>query len=347
MPSITLLLAGSIRTLIDSESSMNRKALYSIVLSLVLVGFLLSQVEIGHIFDSFRDIPPHLILAGFVLYAASYLLRAIRFRVLLQKDLSLGLLFNIVAVHTLWTNLLPFRSGELSYLYLLKKKVGARSYLSGMPSLILARVFDLAGLFSLYLFAFIGFSSFPEIFKKVSFILLALIFSLLLMVMVLVWKRERLLGKLKHYILKFNLQRVRLVEKMLGKGEEILEGFRVVKSKKALFLTAACSLAIWISVHLYTFAVIHAVGVDFTLWQVFFLSTLVILLSLFPIHGWAGFGTTEGIWVLIAIGFGLSKETAIVTGFQLHSIALFFVFFLGGIGYLLLSRCKIVVEGEV
>ena len=133
---------------------MNKKAILSIIITVVLVWFLLSQVEVQEIVTSLKDVPPHLVLIGFFFYALSYLFRALRFRVLLQKAIGLGTLFNIVAVHTMWTNLLPFRTGELSYLYLLKKKGGVGSYLTGVPSLVLARVFDLVAISVLFIILF-------------------------------------------------------------------------------------------------------------------------------------------------------------------------------------------------
>ncbi|MBE9503510.1 MAG: flippase-like domain-containing protein [Proteobacteria bacterium] len=322
---------------------MNKKVLTSIFISVTLVWFLLYQIEFALIFETFKTVPLHLVVIGFVFYAISYLLRAFRFKVLLQKELKIGTLFNIVAVHTMWTNLLPFRSGELSYFYLLKKKGGAASYVSGVPSLVLARLFDLVAISLLFLISFIAVETFPRELKIIGFVLFCLLLALLVFLIFLVSQRERFLGRLKFYILKFKLDKIKAVEKLLGRSEEILEGFKMVRSSKTLCLTALFSLLIWLFVYFFNYSLIRAVGVEVSILQVFFISSFFVLAGLFPIHGWAGFGTTEGIWVLMIIWFGLTKEMAIVTGFQLHLMALVFVVLLGVLGAILMSEfvCKL------
>lgn len=316
---------------------MNKKALFSIIISIALVWYLLAQIEVGAIIKTLKDVPPGLVLLGFAFYALSYLFRALRFKVLLQKDISLGLLFNIVSVHTMWTNILPFRTGELSYLYLLKKKGGTGSYVTGVPSLILSRVFDIIAITTLFLLSLLGAGNLPKELKKMGFILLVFILFLLAIVAFMLWKRERFLGRIKYYILRFRLDKINFVNRMLGKGEEILEGFNMTRSRKVLLLAMVYSQLIWISLYVCNFALIRAVGVDMTIFQTFYILTFIVLFSLIPIQGWAGFGTTEGIWILTIIWFGFARETAIVTGFQLHILALCFVVLLGISGYLFMK----------
>lgn len=317
---------------------MNKKIIASIAVSIALVFFLLSQVEMGEIIGAFKNIPASLVMAGFVFYALSYLFRALRFKVLLHREIPLGTLFNIVAVHTMWTNILPFRSGELSYFYLLKKKGGAASYVSGVPSLVLARVFDLFAIGALFLVSFATAGELPREMKITGFILIGLLSILLLFLLFLISQRERFLRRLKSLALKLKLKRIKLVGKLLGTGEEILEGFNAVKSKRLMYLTALLSLFIWLFVYLFNLALIRAVGVEITVLHAFFISSFFVLAGLFPIHGFAGFGTTEGIWVITIIWFGVTKEDSIVTGFQLHAMALFFVILLGVAGSIAMSE---------
>lgn len=317
---------------------MNKKVLSSIVISIILVWYLLAQIEVGAIIKTLKDVPPGLVLLGFAFYALSYLFRALRFKVLLQKDISLRLLFNIVSVHTMWTNLLPFRTGELSYLYLLKKKGGTESYMTGVPSLILSRVFDLVAILTLFVLSFIGVGTLPRELRAIGYVLIVFVLCLLAVIALLIRKKERFLGRVKYYILRFGIDRIKLVGKMLGKGNEILEGFNMARSRKVIVLTALYSQLTWVLIYLCNFALIKAVGVNLNMWQIFFISTFFVLFSLLPIQGWAGFGTTEAVWILTIVWFGLTKETAIVTGFQLHFIGLLFTMILGGIGWL---KCRL------
>lgn len=317
---------------------MNKKAIFSIIISIALVWYLLAQIEVGAIIKTLKDVPPGLVLLGFAFYALSYLFRALRFKALLQKDISLGLLFNIVSVHTMWTNILPFRTGELSYLYLLKKRGGAGSYMTGVPSLILSRVFDLVAISILFLFSYIRVETIPKELEVMGYVVISFILFLLAVFMFLIWKRERFLGRAKYYIIRLKLDRVKFVERLLGKGRDVLEGFKTVKSIKAVYLTAIYSLLVWSSIYVSNFILWKAVGVNLQIWRTLFINTFFVLAGLFPFHGWAGFGTMEGVWTLTIIRFGIPKEVAIVTGFQLHIISLCFATVLGMAGYLLMNR---------
>ena len=48
---------------------MNKKGFFSIIITLVLVWFLLSQIHVGAIVTTLKDLPPHLVMLGFVFYA--------------------------------------------------------------------------------------------------------------------------------------------------------------------------------------------------------------------------------------------------------------------------------------
>jgi len=50
-------------------------------------------------------------------------------------------LFKIVCVHNMMNNLLPARTGEVSYIYLINK-VHERDISEGIATLVVARVFD-------------------------------------------------------------------------------------------------------------------------------------------------------------------------------------------------------------
>lgn len=311
---------------------MNKKALLSIIISIALVWYLLAQIEAGAIIKTLKDVPPGLVFLGFAFYALSYLFRALRFKVLLQKEISLATLFNIVSVHNMWTNLLPFRAGELSYLYLLKKRGGVESYVTGVPSLILSRVFDIMAISFLFLCSFIGIKSLSKELRVMGLVLISFVFCVLAIMMFLIWKKERFLAKIKQYILRLNLDKFIIVQGILGRGKEVIEGFEAAKGKHVTIVSFIFSVLIWVSINAVNFILIMAVGIEMTIWQVVFLSTFFILFSFLPVNGYAGFGTTEALWVLMVGNFGIPTETAISTGFATHILSLVIFVIIGTIG---------------
>jgi len=64
---------------------------------------------------TFAGIDALYLIAGFVLYACSYLFRALRFHILLNREVGMKNLFSIVCVHNMANNILPARTGELSF----------------------------------------------------------------------------------------------------------------------------------------------------------------------------------------------------------------------------------------
>ena len=82
------------------------------------------------------------LIIGFMLYALLIWTKALRFRELIELDVSVNQLNPILALHTFWGNLLPMRSGDLSYIYLMKRRERVDETKS-VASLMLASVIDL------------------------------------------------------------------------------------------------------------------------------------------------------------------------------------------------------------
>jgi uncharacterized membrane protein YbhN (UPF0104 family) len=74
---------------------------------------------------------------------------------------------------------------------------------------------------------------------------------------------------------------------------------------------------------------VRGMGIEIGVWELSFALICCLLFSLFPIHGLAGFGTIEALWVAILNILGVPKEDAITSGFGLHIIVFIFCIILG------------------
>ena len=92
----------------------------AVIISVVLVAILLSQINLRDITTTLTSIDPIYLVIGFVLYIFTYFFRALRFYILLNNKVSIKHLFSIVCVHNMANNIMPARTGEISYVYLLK-----------------------------------------------------------------------------------------------------------------------------------------------------------------------------------------------------------------------------------
>ena len=104
--------------------------------------FQLIKKGLEKIWGTLSQISIWALMIGFMLYALLVWTKALRFRELLQLAVSVNQLTPILALHTFWGNLLPMRSGDLSYIYLMKRREGVDESKS-VASLMLASVIDL------------------------------------------------------------------------------------------------------------------------------------------------------------------------------------------------------------
>jgi uncharacterized membrane protein YbhN (UPF0104 family) len=79
----------------------------AVVITIALVAILLSQIQISDVITTLARINPLYLVAGFVLYVYSYFFRALRFHILLNREVGLRDLFNIVCVRNMVNNILP------------------------------------------------------------------------------------------------------------------------------------------------------------------------------------------------------------------------------------------------
>lgn len=99
------------------------KVIISAIISIFLVYFLLKEFEIKELIDVLSKLNIILIFGAFLLYLMLILIRTLRFSTLLKKSLPLIELFPIVCKHSFFKVIVPFKIGELSFIYFLKKKI--------------------------------------------------------------------------------------------------------------------------------------------------------------------------------------------------------------------------------
>ena len=116
--------------------------LFGLILTLLLIFILVSRIEPEEIVEAIQRLNPYMVLLGFFVYLGGLLSRAFRFKIVLNnKELRYYDLFTIVAVSNLINNVLPARTGELSYIYLSKKRIKV-PLKHGVASLLVVRIFD-------------------------------------------------------------------------------------------------------------------------------------------------------------------------------------------------------------
>lgn len=303
----------------------------SIVVTLALLYVLLRQASVTQIVSAFGSISIWTVALGFALYLLVQLFRSLRSWFLLQGKVPVSELFSITCVHNAMVNALPARTGELSYVYLLKKS--GQSVGTGVGTLALARIFDLLAMGILFALAAVLVSDLPDFVLQAR--LPALIFVavvVLLLLLMVVFSTQTVLV-LNAVVKLLGLKGNKVATWVLAKAEETLHSLHVVKSWKPVVGALSCSIGVWLLLFTVNFLIFSGIGVTQSFVLVVLASSVSSLLSSLPIQGIAGFGTTEAFWTIALIGIGIAPEVAVVAGFTQHLIALLYIFLLGVYGF--------------
>lgn len=300
--------------------------LTAVIITIALIAILLSQIEVTDIVDTLTAIEPVYLVAGFGLYMLSYFFRAMRFYILLDNKVGLKDLFGIVCLHNMANNILPVRTGELSYIYLIKKNhhVPIRE---GIASLMVARVFDIIAIAIIFSISFnlltVNFLIVPQLIKT---LILSVILAVIILFALIYSKKNIDYVKLPSFcvvvpkdLIVFLTDRLNII------GKE----FDMITNTKNITHVALLSAMVWFSSFVMGYLLIINMGIQLDIWAILVGFTFSVLISILPVHGIGGFGTMEGGWAVIFIALGAEKEIAISTGFAYHIIIIIFTILLG------------------
>lgn len=313
------------------------------ILAVVISFFLLKEIDLRKIPDTLSSISIHALIIGFVCYCLLVVAKTLRFRTLLGLESSVHQIFPILAMHTFWGNILPMRTGDISYVYLMQKrqKVDATQ---GIASLMMASLIDLMLLIALMV------SSATLLLPKLSgqfswtvlYLTLLLIGMVLLVVMVLVCSAPTfcmsVAMKCTNPLLKLDKSPITwIVNKLLSILNQIT-AFRLnIKFFKVWCYSLLC-LTIRFGFQCY---LVSEMGVDIPLTEVLFALAFTNGFNLLPIQTVGNFGTTEFPFASFLNYFGTSFEIATITGFSLHILILIYCLPLGIYGYLCKPKEKL------
>ncbi len=251
----------------------------------------------------FKELSLLNILTAFGLYIFSYLTRTYRWKIVLSiKDFKK--LFKITAFNTVFNIFLPFRTGELSFFYMLKKENIPVSETT--ISFFTVRIFDAISLFTVF---------------SASYLLLKGYVLLSILIVILM--------PFVFYLLKVIVHIVN-IEKLRTFSQETLH------LKNLLILYALSLLTFILKFTGFYFVLPKNLNLSFL--ESFFASAAGDLTTVLPIHGLAGIGTYEGGFAGVLIFIGVDKETALLASVFVHIFILLGAATVAGFSYLFLKR---------
>jgi hypothetical protein len=313
------------------------------LITIVLLAILLSQVSVADVVTTLTSINPLYLVAGFFLYAFSYFFRALRFWILLDGELSLKDLFRVVCVHNMVNSVLPARTGELSYVYLLKK-VHQRSVGDGVATLVVARMFDIVVIVIFFLLVLQFMGDTPSALVGFAWVGGITIVGVITVLILLLYFGRTLFSGVKSLFEKYDVVRWNLGKYLLAKAEETVDCLDRIKSpglfKYVQVLLVSCG--IWLSLYLLIYLLVIGMDISVGFLAALFASTFAIISTVLPVQGIGGFGTIEGAWTIGFMLVGLAKADAISSGFIYHIVVILYFIILGFYGLLALKAQNII-----
>lgn len=259
----------------------------SIVITSIFIYLFNLYIGFGKLILLFESMTIMQFFAGFFLYILSYIFRTVRWGFTLYlKDFKK--LFKITVFNTFFNIVLPFRIGELSFFYMLRKEGVDLSH--STLSFITTRIFDaiaIIGIFSLFYFIYID---------KFFLGVLSLIISPFLFLPISYGIKLIKHQKVEEYKDKLNL-----------------------KNLANIYILSILTLIFKFS----AFYVILPSSLNLSIPKSFLAFSTADITTVLPIHGIAGIGTYESGFGGILILLGADKDTAFLSATLVHIFIIF------------------------
>ena len=307
------------------------------VLAVVIAYFLLKEIDIQEIPKTLSRLSIRALLIGFGCYCLLVLAKALRFRALLNLDSGVHQVFPILAMHTFWGNILPMRTGDVSYVYLMQRrqKVNATQ---GVASLLVASLIDLVLLIGLVVAtAWLLRTALRDTFSGTVLYLIPLLMGGgLIAVVVFVYAAPRACMRfVERCAAPLLTLEKRSVSWAVDKVLAVLRELTTFRSNRRFLEVWAYSVLCLVIRFGFQCYLVTEMGVEIPMTEVLFALAFTNVFNLLPIQTVGNFGTTEFPFVWLLNHFGTSIETATVTGFSLHILILLYCLPLGASGFLM------------
>ena len=319
--------------------------LLSILISVVLIGFLFSRVKFEDFAQTFARIyiPGLLIFAAIALVGAT--LRAWRYKwLLLPHRISWPNVYQVTFIRNLFVDLFPARLGSLSYVYVLNKSL-KYSFEAASSSFVVAFILDFLTLSPFLILSILAVGLGQTSISNTALLGISLLFFVL--VLIIFWKVSSLIAfglrLYQRWLKAFDLADKRWAAVSVEKIRLTINELDRTKKRKIFWplfvLSLMIRLAKYASLYFLLFSLLRSHG--FSLENLSFSKTILgvtgaELTSALPIKGIGGFGTWESAWALTLTLMGFETRIAILSS-GIHLITNLFEYFLGTLSILVLA----------
>jgi uncharacterized protein (TIRG00374 family) len=313
-----------------------------------LVYYLLGKVSVGQIKDAITGVDKPSLIIALAILAVSIFIRTYRKNILVgSKRISMADMFLVVLIRNAFNMVLPARTGELSYVYVLQRKFKFPLEI-GVSTLMIVLIFDLVIVFSLIVISVIVvlINKFSGSYLAVVIIAAALLVVLLLVLFYFSRVIGFLLMLIEKILSRYRIGRNKAVQAVYKKMVDINKNIEIIQKRGIYWKVYLSSIAIRVlkfgSYYMMIYAILKPEGYGFrelNFWMIFLAVVAAEISAVLPTHALAGFGTYEGAFLLVLgiLGFKITGIAWEAVAFGYHIITLSFIVVLGFIAIIILS----------
>lgn len=312
----------------------------SVVISLAVVVMVGRWLDWEGAYRRLATAEPGWLLAALAFFLLNYWLRTWRIRWLLGAgSMPFLRLFGVTSLYGMFNYLMPAKSGEISYLYLVRRHLQV-ALPQGAATLVTARFFDFATLacfLPLAIFSF--YDRLPTWMVGMSLLFCALVGTGgLLLVRVLQEDRGH----------RSRPQAGAGVEpkgRIALAASALLEGLRVIHRRRQYTRLCLVTIAIWCCIYANFYAIVASLGFHADWLELVVVSMFLVPLTLLPVQGLANLGTHEAAWTGALAVFGYPVSASLGIAVTSHVVLFVLVVAVGALGALLLAASPLSVPG--
>ena len=307
-------------------------------LTLLLGWFLLSQITWMDLKETYHRMDKTVIFFCFIIYCLTHLCRAGRYYHMLDKKIKYWDMVTLTAAHNMFTSLLPFRTGELSFPLLLKKR--SIKITHSLTGLGVGRIFDFYIVCLFFLLAVaLSYRILPESLIQFVPYAIGLIIAIIIISLMVITHASKvaqfLTARKQRWLVWFG-----------HKMEEMAIGFRNIHTVRMISFVAFFTFLTWLLQFAWTYWLLsYLFNVNF--WVIVVGSSVAFISTAIPIQGLGNLGTLEYVWRYSFGAVGITPKLAISSGFVFHAINIVFAIGAGLIGLVFFLRHKPATQTQV
>ncbi len=321
------------------------RTFFFIVLAIGFLGWFSYNLDLSMVVQNLTNANPVFLLGMVMSYFLLCLVRTLRWKsVPIFSKMGNGMLFGVTGLHAFWNNILPARTGEVSFSFLLKKHAGIKiGHSAGI--LMVVRIYDAFTIVSTMLFLLpwiyaLQYGGNDFNLQNISYLILIIIFLLLVII-----NGEKILKNLLRFFdtsfPNFRVKKIILVAaEDFNYGMMQMSGFKV--RLKIFVLTVVCNFLAYLIFYL----AFKSLGINVPLISLLIGSTFSLIGSMLPINTPGNIGAFDAGWIGGFLLTGLTKHDAVVSCFIMHSMVLISALLAGALSYAVLNFKKGSVNHE-